>query len=75
MYGDVALTYIRALNYIEVTFLLMRDKCKITNVQQTQSILYNYDGLFVNFPVVITAKSCLKFRSINLNITSRIMAP
>ena len=36
MYGDVD---IRALNYIQVTVLLMRDKFKITNVQQTQSIL------------------------------------
>ena len=50
------------MNY-RVTFLRMRDKRKTINVQQNAKHLScKYHGLFVNSPMVITVKSCLKHR-------------
>ena len=60
---DVVLTLFRALYTIRVTFLCMRDKCKIINVQRNAKHLwYKHHGLFVNCPVVISVKSYLTFR-------------
>ena len=50
-------TVIQALNNIRVTILVMRDKCKIINVQQNAKHLqYTYHRLFVNFLVVTSEK-------------------
>jgi len=67
---------------VRVMFLLMRNKCNITNVQQNAKlILYNYYGLFVNFSMMIRVKSCLTCRLIKFkcyiclhHLVSQIMA-
>ena len=64
-----ALTFFRSLKTFRLTFLRMRNKCKIINIQRKiKHFQYKYHELFVNSPVpgqsvVITVNSFLKCRS------------
>ena len=61
----VALTYFRSLSSFRMTFLRMRNKYKIFNLQRNnKDVLDKCHGLFVNSYVMIAVKSCLKYRSI-----------
>ena len=60
----VALKFFR-LKTFRLTFLHMRNKCKIINESDTiKDFRYKCHGLFVNSPVMISVKSFLKCRSI-----------
>ena len=57
--GVVALTFFRPLKTCRLTFLHMRNKCKIVNVQRNNKgffVLYKCHELFVNSPVMITVR-------------------
>ena len=55
---DVALTF-----FLTILVTFMRDKRKPINVQRNAKHLsYKYHGRYVNSPVVIIVKSCLKVR-------------
>ena len=63
-------TFNWTLNNIQVTFLFVREKCKLINVRQNAKHLYvKYHGLLVYLHVVIIMKSCVKFLPVYRTIT------
>ena len=59
----VALTFFRSLKTFRLTFLRMRNKCKIMCCETTTHFRYTCHGLFVCSHVIITATRFLKYRS------------